>query len=61
METRPEIPQVLFDAMLDDALEDLCRSGLDREEIIGIIEEQFGLVYVRRFKDRASYENRFLR
>ncbi len=56
METRPEIPQVLFDAMLDEALEDLCRSGLDREEIIGIIEEQFGLSYARRFRDKASFE-----
>jgi hypothetical protein len=61
MEIQPEIPQVLLDAMLDEAFEDLCRSGLDREEIIGIIEEQFGLVYVIRFKDRASDDNRFLR
>jgi hypothetical protein len=58
METRPEIPQVLFDAMLDEAIEDLCRSGLSREVIINIIEEQFGNQYVRRFKDRASYANR---
>ena len=61
METRPEIPQVLFDAMLDEALEDLCRSGLGREEIINIIEKQFGHQYARRFKDRASYDNRLLR
>ena len=56
METRPEIPQVLFDAMLDEALEDLCRSGLDREEIISIIEEQFGLPFARRFRDKASFQ-----
>ena len=61
METRPEIPQVLFDAMLDEALEDLCRSGLGREEIINIIEKQFGHQYARRFKDRAPYDNRLLR
>ena len=56
METRPEIPQVLFDAMLDEALEDLCRSGLGREAIINIIEEQFGKQYARRFRDKSSFE-----
>jgi hypothetical protein len=58
METRPEISQVLFDAMPDEALEDLCKSGLSREEMIYIIEKQFGQHYVRRFKDRASHDNR---
>ena len=58
METRPEIPQEFLDAMFDEALEDLCRSGLDKEEIIGIIEKQFGLPYARRFRDKASYDNR---
>ncbi len=57
METQPEISQVLFDAMFDEAIEDLCRSGLSRDEIIGIIEKQFGLPYARRFKNRASYDN----
>ena len=57
METRPEIPQELFDTMLDEAIEDLCRSGLSRDEIINLIEKQFGHQYAGRFKDRVSYDN----
>ena len=53
METQPEISKEFFDAMLDEAIKDLFRSGLDREEIIGIIEEQFGLAYARRFRKDA--------
>ena len=56
MEMQPEISKEFFDAMLDEALEDLCRSGLSREEIINIIEKQFGLPYARRFRDKASFE-----
>ncbi len=56
METQPEISQVLFDAMLDEAIEDLCRSGLGREAIINIIEKQFGLSYAKRFRDKASFQ-----
>ena len=51
MKTQPEISQVFFDAMLDEAIEDLCRSGLSRDEIIGIIEKQFGIPYARRFRE----------
>ena len=56
MERRPEISQVFFDAMFDEAIEDLCRSGLDKEAIINIIEEQFGLSYAERFRDKASFQ-----
>ncbi len=56
MEVQPEISQVLFDAMLDEAIEDLCRSGLGRETIINIIEKQFGLSYAQRFRDKASFQ-----
>jgi hypothetical protein len=56
VETRPEIQQDLFDAMFDEAIEDLCRSGLGREEIINIIERQFGPQYARRFRDKASFQ-----
>ena len=56
METQPEISKEFFDAMLDEAIEDLCRSGLSRDEIIGIIEKQFGLPYARRFGDKVSFE-----
>jgi hypothetical protein len=56
MEIQPEIPQELYNAMLDEAIEDLCRSGLSRNEIIGIIEKQFGRSCARRFRDKASFE-----
>ncbi len=57
METQPEISKEFFDAMLDEAIEDLCRSGLGREEIINIIERQFGHQYARKFKDSTFYDN----
>jgi hypothetical protein len=56
METRPEISQKLFSELLDDAIEDLCKSGLRSEEIIDIIETQFGLPYARRFIDKTPCE-----
>ena len=56
METRPEIPQEIFNEMLDEAVEDLCKSGLSKKEIIAIIESQFGLPYARRLLDKALCE-----
>jgi hypothetical protein len=56
METRPEIPQEIFNEMLDEAVEDLCKSGLSKKEIIAIIESQFGFPYARRFRDKAPCE-----
>jgi hypothetical protein len=56
METRPEIPQELFNEMLDEAVEDLCKSGLSKKEIIAIIETQFGLPYARRFRHNTPCE-----
>ena len=51
MEMQLEISKEFFDAMLDETIEDLCRSGLGREEIISIIEKQFGHQCAGRFKD----------
>ena len=51
MEKLPEIPQELYDAMLDEAIEDLCRSGLSRNEIMDIIKKQIGPLYARRFRE----------
>ena len=45
--------QELFDATVDGAIEDLRKSGLDIEEIFHIIEQQFGLLYARKFCDEA--------
>lgn len=53
MEIPPEISKEFFDDMLEEAIADLCRSGLEREEILKIIEEQFGLQYARKFEDTA--------
>ena len=56
MKTRPEISQEIFNEMLDEAIEDLCKSGLSKKEIIAIIETEFGLPYARRFRDNAPCE-----
>ena len=58
METRPEIPQEIFNEMLDEAVEDLCKSGLRSEEIIDIIETQFGIESALRVKDKTLREKR---
>jgi len=39
----------VFEAMLDQAIEDLDNSGLDANEVFTIVEEQFGDGYARRF------------
>jgi DNA-binding transcriptional regulator YhcF (GntR family) len=53
METQRKIAQEVFDALIDDAIEDLRHSGLDNEEILSIIEEEFGLPYARKFCEKA--------
>ena len=56
MKTRPEIPQEIFNELLDEAIKDLCKSGLSKKEIITIIESQFGLSYAQRFRENAPCE-----
>ncbi|MBU0735176.1 MAG: hypothetical protein ABIE47_08355 [Pseudomonadota bacterium] len=49
MPKKREISEEVFAAMLDQAIEDLKRSGLDPGEVFSIVEENFGIAYARRF------------
>ena len=40
MEKQAEIAEEVFNALFEGAIEDLRRSGLDRAEILSIIEAQ---------------------
>ena len=41
--------QEVFDAMVDAAIEDLRKSGLDMKEIFTIIRDLLGLRYANKF------------
>lgn len=56
METQREMPQEVFDSLIDEAIEDLRRSGLDNEEIFSIIKEHFGRRYARKFCEETCRE-----
>jgi len=49
MERKAEITQELLDSFLEEAIEDLRRSGLSHEEISVIIKDQFGSRYLTKF------------
>lgn len=44
-------PQEVFDAMADEAIEDLCSAGLDHEEIYRILRENLGRRIAQRYLD----------
>jgi DNA-binding transcriptional regulator YhcF (GntR family) len=46
MEKHNQIQKDFFDTMINDAIEDLSKSGLEDEEIITIISQEFGPRYV---------------
>ena len=48
--------QEILDSLVDEAIEDLQKSGLDNEEIFFIIKKQFGRRYAHRFYEKACYE-----
>ena len=48
MERYTEKEQKIFDTLVEETIEDLRKSGLDKEEILHIVKEQFGLRYVRK-------------
>ena len=48
-----EMPQETFDSLVQEAIADLLRSGLEKDEFIRILEEQFGREYVRKFYGEA--------
>ncbi|MBW1779813.1 MAG: hypothetical protein JRL30_03650 [Deltaproteobacteria bacterium] len=49
MPKKREISEEVFAAMLDEAIQDLKRSGLDACEVFSIVEANFGTAYARRF------------
>ena len=53
MEKRMEMPQEMFDILVQEAIADLLKSGLEKDEILRILEEQFGREHVRNFSGKA--------
>ena len=49
MPKKIEFAEEVFAAMLDQAIDDLKKSGLDAGQVFSIIEENFGNVYANRF------------
>jgi hypothetical protein len=49
MENKNVMAQEVFDAMVDEAIEDLRKSGLNIKEIFSIIKDHFGLRYANEF------------
>ena len=49
MENKNVMAQEIFDAMVDEAIEDLRKSGLDIKEIFSIIKDHIGLRYANKF------------
>ena len=49
MSKKREMSEEVFAAMLDEAIEDLKRSGLDASEVFSIVKANFGMVYASRF------------
>ena len=49
MERKVEITQELLDSFLEEAVEDLRKSGLSKKEISTIIKDQFGSRYLSKF------------
>ena len=54
MEKHNKIEKDFFDTMINDAIEDLRKSGLKNEEIITIISQGFGPRYVQHLFEVAK-------
>ena len=48
------ISEEVFEAMLDQAIQDLQKSGLDASEVFTIVEEYFGNGYARKFCNKSK-------
>ena len=51
MEINNQIEKDVFDTMIIDAIEDLRKSGLEDEEIITIISQEFGTQYLHHITE----------
>ena len=49
MSKKIEMAEEVFAAMLDQAIDDLKKSGLDAGQVFTIVKENFGNVYANRF------------
>ena len=49
MQEQKTFPQDLFDELADDAIEDLCRTGLNHDEAYQILEDLLGRQFAQRF------------
>ena len=56
MATKKEMAQEIFDELVQEAIADLGRSGLDNDETFLIVREHFGLPYACRFCDTSGHE-----
>jgi len=54
MEKHNQIKKDFFDIMINDAIEDLRKSGLEDEEIITIISQEFDPRYVHHLFEVAK-------
>ncbi len=54
MSKQKVISEEVFEAMLDQAIEDLYDSGLDASEVFTVVEEHFGNGYARSFCNKSN-------
>ncbi len=54
MKKHNQIEKDFFDSMINDAIEDLRKSGLEDEEIITIISQEFGTRYLRHLPEATK-------
>ena len=49
MQRQIAFPQDLFDALAEDAVEDLCKTGLNHDEAYQLLEKFLGSQFAQRF------------
>ena len=54
MEKQRQITEEVLDTLVERAIEDLYKSGLDKEEIFILVKEQFGLQYAHKLSEDSS-------
>jgi hypothetical protein len=61
---RISFPRELFDGLVDEAIEDLCQTGLDPKEIYRILDSFLGIEiaerYVEKYQKTVSTHKRTL-
>jgi hypothetical protein len=54
MKKQRKTTEEVFDALVESAVADLHKSGLDNEEIFLIVKEHFGLQYAQKLCEESS-------